>query len=137
MNKKNPNNFWKNCCASKIFPQKDGVTYAGYKMPQGFHICYPCWVYCHKGKKAEDDEDYEEPDSPVEAVSDECGCANNLNVKCRFDSCPNYSLDLSIFQPNALSAKSFIEDEKLNFEQRKEERANDRIRKREFDFERS
>jgi len=137
LNKINPVNFWKNCCSSKIFPQKDGVAYAGYKMPQGFHICYPCWVYCHKNKQVANQEDYEEPESPVEAVNSECGCASNLNVKCRFDCCPNYSVDPSIFELNAKSAKEFIEDEKLNFEKKKEERANQKIWKRDFDFERS
>jgi len=122
LNKKNPDNFWKNCCASKIFPQVKGVTYAGYKMPQGFHICYPCWVYCQQGKKAGEEEDYQEPESPVEAVKYECACESNLNVKCRFNSFPNYFSDPSIVKANLNSVDNFIDDEKLNFDKKKEER---------------
>lgn len=106
-------------------------------MPQGFHVCYPCWVYCHQNRQIANEEDYEEPENALEAVSFECGCASNLNAKCRFDSCPSYSLDPSIFEINSISVKEFIDNEKMNFEKLKEERANKKIWNRDFDFEKS
>jgi len=58
-------------------------------------------------------------------------------VKCRFNSCPDYSVDPKIFELNKNTCFNFIEEEKNNFEKKKEEKQNKKIYNRNFDFEKS
>jgi len=137
LNINKPDNFWKSYCAKKIFTRKDGISFAGYKSPQGFYVCYPCWIYCYNNKRSENDEEYEESENPIEAVNKECCCSNDLNKTCRFSCCPDYLNNSNILELNMKNANEFIEYEKNNFEKKKEERSNKKIWNREFDFEKS
>lgn len=85
----------------------------------------------------ENDEDFEEPENPVEEVNSKCNCANDLNVTCRFTACPDYSNDSYIFSHTLSSIKSFIEEEKTNFEKKKIQIRDKKIWHRNFDFEKS